>query len=107
MGDTPQNPFSGPTLIFRERRLPELAAPAGYAALIDAFHLSVPLPRTLSATGERHRILVQDGWRIMTPRHAPHPSLDGHLTFALKYEGLDLHRHRDPSRNPQRSLSDA
>jgi len=90
MGDTPQNPFSGPTLIFRERRLPELAAPAGYAALIDAFHLSVPLPRTLSATGERHRILVQDGWRIMTPRHAPHPSLDGHLTFALKYEGLDL-----------------
>ena len=26
----------------------------------------------------------------MTPRHAPEPSLEGHLTFALKYEGLDL-----------------
>lgn len=90
MAGAVQNPFSGPTLIFQERRLPELAAPAGYAALIDAFHLSVPLPRTLSAIGERHRILEQDGWRIMTPRHAPHPSLDGHLTFALKYEGLDL-----------------
>lgn len=90
MADAAQNPFSGPTLVFQERRLPELAAPAGYAALIDAFHLSVPLPRTLSAIGERHRILEQDGWRIMTPRHAPHPSLDGHLTFALKYEGLDL-----------------
>ena len=26
----------------------------------------------------------------MTPRHQPQPSLRGHLTFALKYEGLDL-----------------
>jgi hypothetical protein len=33
---------------------------------------------------------VAGGWRIMTPRHAPHPPLGGHLTFALKYEGLDL-----------------
>jgi hypothetical protein len=24
------------------------------------------------------------------PRHAPSPDLEGHLTFALKYEGLDL-----------------
>jgi hypothetical protein len=32
----------------------------------------------------------QDNWRILTPRHAPHPTLEGHLTFALKYEGLDL-----------------
>lgn len=90
MADAPQNPFSGPTLVFQERRLPELAAPAGYSALIDAFQLQVPLPRTLSAIGERHRILEQDNWRIMTPRHAPHATLEGHLTFALKYEGLDL-----------------
>lgn len=90
MTDAPQNPFSGPTLVFQERRLPELAVPAGYAALIDAYQLPVPLPRTLCAIGERHRILDQDSWRIMTPRHAPHATLDGHLTFALKYEGLDL-----------------
>lgn len=90
MTDAEQNRFSGPLLVFQERRLPELATPAGYAALIEAYRLPVPLPRTLSATGERHRILQQDGWRIMTPRHAPHPTLEGHLTFALKYEGLDL-----------------
>lgn len=90
MADAPQHPFSGPTLVFQERRLPEMAAPAGYAALIDAFRLLVPLPRTLTAIGERHRILETDGWRIMTPRHAPHGTLEGHLTFALKYEGLDL-----------------
>ena len=82
--------FSGPVTIFREKRLPETGTPAGYAALIDAYDLVVPLPRTLSAISERHRVVEHPGWRILTPRHAPKPSLDGHLTFALKYEGLDL-----------------
>jgi hypothetical protein len=82
--------FSGPVTAFRERRLPERATPAGYAALIDAHGLVVPLPRTLFATGERHRITEEAGWRILTPRHAPPPTVEGHLTFALKYEGLNL-----------------
>jgi Fic/DOC family len=82
--------FSGPVIVFQERRLPEKATPAGYSALIDAYGLAVSPPRTLSAIGERHRIIEESGWRIMTPRHAPHPTLEGHLTFALKYEGLDL-----------------
>ncbi|MCF7929687.1 MAG: Fic family protein, partial [Spirochaetales bacterium] len=30
------------------------------------------------------------GWRIFTPRYRPASSLEGHLTFALKYEGIDL-----------------
>src|SRR4029077_21271632 len=72
------------------RALPEGATPAGYAALIDAFGLRVPFPLTLSAFGERHRVRQEAGWRILTPRHAPSTDLDGHLTFALKYEGLDL-----------------
>jgi len=82
--------FSGAVIRFQERRLPERATPAGYSALIEAYALQVPLPRTLSATGERHRIREMDGWRILTPRHAPPPTLAGHLTFALRYEGLDL-----------------
>ncbi|NQW23561.1 MAG: Fic family protein [SAR202 cluster bacterium] len=82
--------FSGPVTVFQERRLPERATPAGYGALIDGYSLSVPLPRTLSAIGERHRVAEKDAWRILTPRHAPHPTLEGHLTFAIKYEGLDL-----------------
>ncbi|MFQ5983364.1 MAG: Fic family protein, partial [Woeseiaceae bacterium] len=82
--------FSGPVTVFQERRLPEKAMPAGYSALIDVYDLSAPLPRTLSAIGERHRVIEEGGWRISTPRHAPRPTLDGHLTFALKYEGLDL-----------------
>jgi hypothetical protein len=90
MDTVSRNSFSGPVTVFREGWLPERATPAGYAALIDAFGLVAPLPRTLSATGERHRTTEQAGWRILTPRHAPAPTLEGHLTFALKYEGLDL-----------------
>lgn len=82
--------FSGPVTVFREKRLPEKATPAGYSALIGAYDLSVPLPRTLFAIGERHRVVEDAGWRLLTPRHAPRPTLGGHLTFALKYEGADL-----------------
>ncbi|CAN0499880.1 unnamed protein product, partial [Phaeothamnion confervicola] len=85
-----QHRFSGPVTVLHERRLPERATPAGYSALIDVYRLEVPLPRTLAAIGERHRRTTQGGWRILTPRYAPHPTLQGHLTFALKYEGLDL-----------------
>jgi len=90
MAEEEKTRFSGPVTVFQEKRLPETATPAGYAALIDAYILTVPLPRTLCAIGERHRIIEQEGWRILTPRHAPNPTLEGHLTFALKYEGLDL-----------------
>ncbi len=90
MNSVRKTQFSGPVTVFQERRLPEPAAPAGYSALIDAYEVEAPLPRTLSAIGAHHRMLEQGGWRIMTPRHAPDASLEGHLTFALKYEGLDL-----------------
>ena len=89
--DQPEGaPFSGPVTVFHERRLPETGTPAGYAALTDAYKLAVPVPRTLSAIGTRHRIIEQAGWRLYTPRHAPPATLEGHLTFALKYEGVDL-----------------
>jgi hypothetical protein len=82
--------FSGPVSVFQDKHLPEPATPAGYAALIDAYSLPVPIPRVLYAIGRRHRIVEAAGWRIYTPRHAPDATLEGHLTFALKYEGLDL-----------------
>jgi hypothetical protein len=82
--------FSGPVSVFRECRLPEVALPVGYAALIGAYDLHVPLPRTLCAIGAHHKVYEDDGWRVYTPRHAPRATLEGHLVFALKYEGLDL-----------------
>ena len=90
MARSPKIQFSGPVTVFQELVLPERATPAGYAALIDAYDLKAPFPRTFSATGEHHRIRHERGWRILTPRHKPKATLEGHLTFALKYEGLDL-----------------
>src|SRR5215831_9507826 len=95
MREPNQNRFSGPVTVFHGRPLPERATPVGYAALIDSFltassEPSVPLPRQLSAIGARHRAVDTGEWRLYSPRYEPQPTLEGHLTFALKYEGLDL-----------------
>ncbi len=90
MEQAAEQQFSGSVSVFQESRLPETALPVGYSALIDAFALHVPLPLTLCAIGSRHKVYEADGWRIYTPRHEPAATLEGHLTFALKYEGLDL-----------------
>ena len=90
MADKKSQYFSEAVTVFQEKRLPEAAVPVGYAALIHAYKLAVPLPRILSAIGTRHSIFEKDGWRIFTPRHMPDATLEGQLVFALKYEGLDL-----------------
>lgn len=79
-----------PLPFFQERCLPEPAQLVGYAALINAFNLKAPLPITLCAIRDQRKPYEKDNWRIFTSRHAPSPTLEGHLTFALKYEGVDL-----------------
>ncbi|MBN4069118.1 Fic family protein [Beggiatoa alba] len=63
---------------------------AGYAALIAGHGLLVPAPDYLCAIGIKHKRHEKGRWRIFTPRHKPDDSLHGHLTFALKHEGIDL-----------------
>ncbi len=70
--------------------LEEGATLAGYVALIAGHSLTVPAPDYLCAIGTKHKKFNQGRWRIFTPRHKPDDSLHGHLTFALKYEGIDL-----------------
>ena len=52
--------------------------------------LAVPAPDSLCAIGTKHRKVECGRWQLYTPRHKPHDTLQGHLTFALKYEGIDL-----------------
>ena len=85
-----RNQFSGPVTFFRDKRFPVKATSAGYGALIDYFDLKVPLPRILFAIGDRDRNIKEQGWHIVTPRHSPSSDIQGHLKFAIKYEGLDL-----------------
>jgi hypothetical protein len=63
---------------------------AGYAALIAKYALTGPAPDYLCAIGTTHKRQDIGAWRLFTPRHSPEDSLQGHLTFALKYEGVDL-----------------
>ena len=70
--------------------LEEGASLAGYATLIAGHELSVPAPDYLCAIGARHRKYARGRWQLFTPRHKPEDTLQGHLTFALKYEGIDL-----------------
>lgn len=71
--------------------LPEEARLAGYSALIEALNLEIALPHRMYATSEHHKMIVQGTWRIMGVRYTPDASLEGHLVFALKNEGLDLY----------------
>src|SRR5579862_3056670 len=75
---------------FRGRALPEPATPAGYAALIDRFDLTIPLAPRLAAIAERHHPVPNVSWNLLTPRHRPPNTLEGQLVFAMKWEGLDL-----------------
>jgi Fic family protein len=76
---------------FQERALPEKDVPlVGYAALMDHYNLQIPLPERLCFISHRHRLYKTEHWNAFTVRHQPGHALSGHLTFALKYEGVDL-----------------
>lgn len=77
--------------VFQGLRLPEdECGLVGYSALISGYQLKVPLPLKLSAIGRQHKKYEAERWSIYTPRHNPNDTLAGHLTFALRYEGIDL-----------------
>lgn len=83
--------FSHIVTTFHGRYLPEAdSALAGYAALIKAYDLHIPLPDHLCSISKKHTKYEKNAWMMYTPRHAPQDTLFGHLTFALKYEGVNL-----------------
>jgi len=44
----------------------------------------------LSIISHKHKQYKTSQWQVFTPRHKPEDTLIGHLTFALKYEGIEL-----------------
>lgn len=91
MENVSYNNFSRAVTDFHGREPIERDAPlVGYAALIHAFNLDVVLPEKLSLISQHHRRYDTKEWAVYTPRHMPEDSLTGHLTFALRYEGVDL-----------------
>lgn len=85
------NRFSENVTIFRKYTLPETGMKlAGYSAFINHFDLEVPLPEFISAISRSHRQYKEGRWTVFSTRHEPEHTLLGHLTFALRYEGIDL-----------------
>lgn len=65
-------------------------ATRGYAALMNRYELQTPVPDVLSIISRKHKQYQTEEWLVFTPRHMPKDTLMGHLTFALKYEGIEL-----------------
>lgn len=84
------NHYSKVLRVFHERVVPEEGNIAGYAALMNHYDLQVPVPDMLSIISRKHKHYQTQEWRVFTPRHMPDDTLIGHLTFALKYEGIEL-----------------
>ncbi len=94
------NRFSRPVSVFRENDPPEGARTAGYAWLIGRYGLRLPKPPELTAIGGQsrpvrvssrwHRSRGQTAWVIKSKRYAPEDTLVAQVSFALKWEGLNL-----------------
>ncbi|GAB0115567.1 Fic family protein [Acidisoma sp. C75] len=78
--------------IFKERIVPEGASLAGYAALVHALGVDVPLRSiacvSLAAVREGRRAL--DGLVLFDHRYRPQDEIGAHLVFALRHEEPDL-----------------
>jgi hypothetical protein len=72
------------------RDLPINGFYAGYSALIVKYKLKTPIPFKLTVISEKYSKYDSDEWLNFSVRYKPEDTLKGHLTFALKYEGIDL-----------------
>jgi Fic family protein len=82
--------YSRDISIFQGRQAPEPGTLVGYAAIIEAHNLQVPLPEQLALISTKNRRYTTEQWLVFTPRYAPEDNLYKQLTFALKYEGTNL-----------------
>lgn len=69
---------------------PEEGYLIGYAAIIDFWKLRVPWPRKLALINIKFNKYQTEQWLVFTPKYQVEHSIFEHLTFALKYEGIDL-----------------
>lgn len=88
------NYFSQKVTAFHGKPTPEPGFLAGYAllaAILEENGVNVPLPERLAIVTEKHQRYNTEQWQVFTIRHKPDNDLTSHLTFALKYEGIDLY----------------
>ena len=88
------NHFSHKVITFHDRTLPEEGILVGYALLIQVIKHNtgklLPLPKQLAIVTDKHQRYNTEQWQVFTKRHKPNEDLTSHISFALKYEGVDL-----------------
>jgi len=62
----------------------------GYAALTKHYKLSIPMPKRISLTSLKNRSVSTERYSLYPKSYFRGDTLKDHLTFALKYEGVDL-----------------
>lgn len=76
----------------QDEPLPEATSLAGWAALVH--HLDVAAPvRKLSCISKKHvrgNKRREGPWEVFDKRYRPDDTLEGHLSFALRHEEMDL-----------------
>ncbi len=77
-------------LVCELRRFVCYLTPVNGKKFLHFFQYQLDGYKYLGGIGQKHKKYVHDHWRVFTPRHKPGDTLLGHLTFALKYEGVDL-----------------
>lgn len=82
--------YSQEITVFHGKKAPEKGKIAGYGAIIEAHQLNVPMPECLMLISHKNRKYATSGWQVFTSRHEPEDILFKHLSFALKYEGVNL-----------------
>lgn len=84
------NCISPKITVFHGRVAPEEGYLEGYGAVIENYQLEIPLPASLSLISEKRRKYESEAWNVFPSKYKTDDSLYRQLTFALKYEGVNL-----------------
>ncbi len=82
--------FSLQLSVFHGRAVPEDGVIVGYGAIIEAYKLAVSIPEKLTFISTKKRQFENKEWKVFPSRYLPEENLYKQITFALKYEGVDL-----------------
>ena len=81
-----------PIVIFQENTVPGGTRLAGWAALVHALAISVPV-RRLSCVSEKHvsgSHRREGSWTVFDKRYWPGDTFADHLNFALRHEDIAI-----------------
>jgi len=91
---TKSNHFSRKVTAFHGRVLPEEGVLVGYAQLLQILEEQtgrrLPLPNLLAMVTDKQQRYNTENWQVFANRYMPSADEIAHVTFALKYEGIDL-----------------